>query len=322
MSPKDVRAEVETELTESQPATRASRRWLLVAVLTTVFAVLFLGYSLSAVLRGVSPSARAAVSSTPSTDAEPLVMAIGRTPGGQAEWSNYVVLMRRIQERIGRPIKIRYIADREAAAEVFENGEADCGFLCTRSYVILADKGLVRAVAVPITSGATTETAMIFVRSDSSIRTFEELREHSIAISSKTSVSGAAYLYWLADQKGMSVESFFGAIEVSPTQEEGLRKLADGSVDAAVGCSTEARAYPAGTFRAVATSPQYALPPFVVSTNMDPELAAQIRDAILSFDARSSLPSDSVLSGFLPVSDADYAFSRELLRFVPDGGSK
>jgi ABC-type phosphate/phosphonate transport system substrate-binding protein len=314
---------LETEEAVTQRASRpASRRWLYLAIVSTIVASLFLGYSLMIMFRGVNPDKRNPVALSEAAMGDQLVLAIGRTPGGQAEWANYVVLMRYMQDRIGRPIKVRYIADRESASGIFENGEAVGGFLCTRSYLLLEQKGVVRAIAVPVTSGACTETAMIFVRSDSAFKTFEDLKGGSVAISSKTSVSGAAYLYWLADQKGITVDSFFGTIDVSPTQEDGLRKLSEGSVDAAVGCSTEARLYPPGTFRAVATSPEYALPPFVISTSMDQETADALLEALMSFDAHASLPADSVLNGFEPVTSADYAFSRELLKYIPAGDSE
>jgi ABC-type phosphate/phosphonate transport system substrate-binding protein len=295
---------------------RASRKWLYLAVLSTVVAVVALGYSLTLMYHGVRVEIAEPITST---TGEPLTLVIGRTPGGQAEWSNYMVLMSYIQERIDRPIKIRYISDREAASGVFDNGEADGGFLCTRSYLLLEEKGVVKPLAAPITSGASTETAMIFVRSDSPFQTFADLEGRSVAISSRTSVSGAAYLYWLADQKQLNVEEYFGIVDVSPTQEDGLRKLANGSVDAAVGCSTEARAFPAYTFRAVETSPEYAMPPFVISSSMNPLTANAILEALLSFDARANLPSDSVLNGFTPVTSRDYFFSHELLKFVPKG---
>jgi len=150
---------------------------------------------------------------------EPLTFAIGRTPGGQAEWANYVVLMRYVQERIGRPIRIRYIADREATSRIFENGEADAGFLCSRSFLLLQDKGLVKAIAVPVTSGASTETAMIFVKSESPFQTFEDLEGGSIAISSRTSVSGAAYLYWLAELPPFVVSSAMDALTANALLE-------------------------------------------------------------------------------------------------------
>ncbi len=310
------------EIPERRPSAPASRRWLRLAIASTVIAAVFLGYSLVAVFRGVGSDGRVPVALSEEVLGDQLVLAIGRTPGGQAEWTNYVVLMRYMQDRIGRPIKVRYIADRESASGIFENGEAVGGFLCTRSYLLLEQKGIVRAIAVPITSGATTETAMVFVRADSAFRDFEDLKGHSVAISSKTSVSGAAYLYWLAEQKGVTVDTFFAMIDVSPTQEEGLRKLAEGSVDAAVGCSTEARLYPPGTFRAVATSPEYALPPFVVSTSMDQKTADALLEALLSFDAQASLPADSVLGGFKPVSSEEYSFSRDLLKYIPAGGAE
>jgi ABC-type phosphate/phosphonate transport system substrate-binding protein len=226
--------------------------------------------------------------------------------------------MRYVQERIGRPIRIRYIADREATSRIFENGEADAGFLCSRSFLLLQDKGLVKAIAVPVTSGASTETAMIFVKSESPFQTFEDLEGGSIAISSRTSVSGAAYLYWLAERKRIEVDEYFEAIDVSPTQEDGLRRLSNGVVDAAVGCSTEARVYPPGTFRAVAVSPEYALPPFVVSSAMDALTANALLEALLSFDAEAELPADSVLDGFVAVEPGDYYFTHELLKYVAE----
>ncbi len=296
----------------------ASRTWFVVAVVSTIVVALFVAGFVSMMLRGVTVAPVAApATSTEST--EPLVIAVGRTPGGQAEWENYVVLMRHLQDRLGRPVQLRYLSDREEADEVFKNNGADAGFVCTRSYLLLATEGIVREIAVPVTSGACTETAMLLVRADSDCESYEDLAGKTVAISSRTSVSGAAYLYWLAARKDDTVEKHFGDLDVSATQEECLRRLAKGTVDAAVGCSTEVAAYPPGTFRAVAVSPEYALPPFVVSSSLDETTSAALLEALLDFDAEKDLPEDSVLDGFMPITRDDYAFTFELLNYVPPG---
>ncbi len=102
---------------------------------------------------------------------------------------------------------------------------------------------------------------MLLVRADSDCESYEDLAGKTVAISSRTSVSGAAYLYWLAARKDDTVEKHFGDLDVSATQEECLRRLAKGTVDAAVGCSTEVRRT-AGTFGPLAAVAGVALPPF------------------------------------------------------------
>lgn len=296
--------------------TRGSRRLLGLALISTVIAVLFLGHTLSVMLMGASPDVSPLASPTASDD--DLIIAVARTPGGQSEWSSYVVLMKYVQEQLGRPVRLHYIVDREEADEVFKRGEADAGFVCTRSYLMLRDAGIVRELVVPITSGASTETAMVVVRADSPAKTLEDLKGRSIGVSFRTSVSGASYLYWLADSMGFEVREFFGSIMVSPTQEGSLRKLAKGEIDSAVGCSTEVNTYPAGTFRSVSVSPEYALPPFVVASDLDAATADALRQALLAFDAAEMLPASSALDGFMPVDEGAYAFSAALLEFIPD----
>ncbi|MHB1342198.1 MAG: phosphate/phosphite/phosphonate ABC transporter substrate-binding protein [Coriobacteriia bacterium] len=302
---------------EGPQGPRRSRRILALAIVSTVIAVLFLGHTLSVMFRDVSPGTTP-VTSSPASSGDELVIAVGRTPGGQSEWSSYVVLMKHVQDRLGRPVRLHYVADREEADEVFERGEADAGFVCTRSYLLLRSAGIVRELVVPITSGASTETAMVLVRADSTARTLDDLKGHSVGVSSRTSVSGASYLFWLADAMGFEVRDFFGAIIVSSTQEESLRKLERGEVDSAVGCSTEVKEYPDHTFRSVSVSPEYALPPFVVASSLDTATVDALRQALLDFDASARLPESSVLGGFMPVAADAYAFSAELLEFIPD----
>jgi len=308
--------------TSEQSVTSASRVWFIVAVISTVFVSLFIVYFLAAMLRGNTPVGPVPVAGTPTATAEPFIIAVGRTPGGQDEWESYIVLVHHLQDRLGRPVQLRYLSDREEADEIFRSGGVDAGFICTRSYLVLAEEGIAREIAVPVTSGASTETAMLLVRSDSDYLTFDDLAGRVVAISSRTSVSGAAYLYWLAIQENTTVDDHFGPLDIAATQEECLRRLAKGTVDAAVGCSTEVKAYPAGTFRAVAVSPAYALPPFVVRTSLDDRTVELLREALLDFDARASLPADSDLDGFVPTTEDDYAFTIELLDYVPPGIEK
>ncbi|MGB4593772.1 MAG: PhnD/SsuA/transferrin family substrate-binding protein [Coriobacteriia bacterium] len=290
---------------------------LAIAVVSSIVALLFLGYTLAMMFRDI-PVEPVPVSMPSDATGDTLVIAVGRTPGGQSEWANYVTLMKYLQDTVGRPIRMRYVADREEADEVFKSGEADAGFVCTRSYLLLREAGIVHELVAPITSGASTETAMVLVQADSEARTLEDLRGRSVAVSSRTSVSGASYLYWLADSQGFKVDEFFGGIVVSPTQEESLKKLERGEVDSAVGCSTEVKGYPAGTFRAVSVSPQYALPPFVVSNDLDEATVAKLRNALLGFDAEAMLPKGSGLNGFTQVSEEAYAFSFTLLEYIPN----
>ncbi|MDI6901353.1 MAG: PhnD/SsuA/transferrin family substrate-binding protein [Anaerosomatales bacterium] len=297
---------------------RIANRWLTVAVLSTVAAGVFSAHLLIALLHEVSTEPLEESEAGREGEGE-VRLAMGRTPGGQAEWANYVVLTEWLSERIDRPVQLRYLTDREAAVEAFESGQVDAGFVCTRSYLTLQAEGIVRPVAVPVTSGATTETAMLLVRGDSEIASAEGLEGRTAAISSKTSVTGAGYLYWLAERQGWDVESRFAELIVCGTQEEALDLLADGAVDCTVGCMTEVADYPAGTFRALAESPPYVLPPFVVTTSLDPALADAITEALLAFDAGAMLPPGSVLGGFEPVSAQDYAFARDLMAHVPEG---
>ncbi len=307
---------------DGRGAAPASRKWLIIAVVSTLFVGTFFARFLFVTLRDTTSELGTMTAATPTATVEPLIIAVGRTPGGQAEWESYVVLMRHLQDRLGRPVQLRYLSDREEAVESFKRGEADAGFVCTRSYLVLATEGIARALAVPVTSGASTETAMLLVRADSEYYSYEDLANRTVAISSRTSVSGAAYLYWLAHERNDTVDDHFGPLDISATQEECLRRLAKGTVDAAVGCSTEVKAYPPGTFRAVAVSPEYALPPFVVRTSLDEETVAALREALLDFDAEASLPENSELDGFVPTTENDYVFTFKLLDYVPPGIEK
>lgn len=311
-----------TDHEAARAATLASRTWLIIALVSTIVVGAFFARFLFVTLRDNTSELATMTAATPTATIEPLIIAVGRTPGGQAEWESYVVLMRHLQDRLGRPVQLRYLSDREEAADIFRRGEADAGFVCTRSYLVMATEGIARELVVPVTSGASTETAMLLVRADSDYHTFEDLAGRTVAISSRTSVSGAAYLYWLAHSRNDTVDDHFGPLDISATQEECLRRLSKGTVEAAVGCSTEVNAYPVGTFRAVAVSPEYALPPFVVRTSLDEETVAVLRQALLDFDAEANLPENSELDGFVPTTENDYVFTFELLDYVPPGIEK
>lgn len=250
-----------------------------------------------------------------------LVVGMGRTPGGPGEWISYAVAFAHLQHDLGRPVTLRYVAEGPEMVALVRDGDVDVALLTVGSYLELERTGDATPLVAPVVAGQSRDAAVVVVGGTSTITTFEGLRGQSVAFT-RPSLCGDTYPRWLLARDGQTAEGFFGRIRYSESQDAGLADVHNGSVVATSVRRSSLASWPEGTFRVVATSPEFSMPPIVCRSGLDSELAAHIRQSLLAFDAASELPAGSLLDRFEPVSVDGYSFARELSGFaagVPAG---
>lgn len=294
----------------------ASAKLLLLAVVSTSIAVLggqWLVWSLysSSVQQGESlaGSGNALDAST-----APLVVAVGKTPGGPSEWVTYAAVFAQLKQNVARPVSVQYVPDTASMESGIASGTVDVAISRIISYLELADRGLVKLVAAPIVAGQPQDTAVLVVLADSKYDSLEDLRGARLLLAPE-SLAGWAYPYWELEQRGLDASTFFGSTEVGGSQDQNLGRLASGDGDVTGVQKSALLSREPGTYRVIATSPPFGAPPVIARAELDPELLGEIRSSLLDTDP-ATLPEGSVLTGFRAVKDEEYDFMRELLPYM------
>lgn len=308
-----------TDAQRPSPAARQSRRLLWLAVATT--AVVTIAGSAVVWHLFVStfarPDAGGSAASPPAGD--PLTVVVGRTPGGPSEWIAYAAVFAQLQKDLGRPVKVRYVLDRDDSADLVRSGAADIALVASRVYIDLARDGAAVLVAAPVVAGQPGDAAVLVVSAASSFQTLEDLRGRRLVLA-PGSLAGRSFAVLLVQERaGTPLEEFFGSVVEAGEQDANLTAVAKGEADATALRRTSLATWPEGTFRVVTSSPEFGTPPIVARRGLDEATIARVRESLLTMQARGVIPSSgSALTGFVPARDSDYDY----LRLLEEAGKR
>jgi ABC-type phosphate/phosphonate transport system substrate-binding protein len=257
------------------------------------------------------------VAATGALTEEPLVVAIGRTPGGPGEWITYAGVFSRLQEYIGRPIILRYAPSRADVIPLVKDAEVDMALVSTSSYLSLAEEGLAVLVAAPVIEERVEDAAVLVVAAESDVYDIADLRGRALAVTTD-SLAGEPFVRWLLDRLALPGDTFFSPTVHRESPDDCLGLVAGGEASAAAVRRSDIASWPAGSFRVLFTSPGFAMPPLVARADLEPDIVTAVRGSLVSDSMRATIPEDSALDGFRAVSAADYEFVRMLSRASVD----
>lgn len=247
----------------------------------------------------------------PYGSAAPLVIGIGRTPGGAGEWVAYARVFAQLQRDLERPVVLRYALNHPEIERLVAEGEVDIALVPIYVYLKLQESSDATLVAAPSIAEDTRNTAVLAVAADSDHVGLEDLRGGRIVMT-RRSLAGRPFAQWLLLGSGENIDDFFGSIDESDAQDLDLGDVANGRADAACVSLDALAPWPEGTFRVLVESPTFGMPPVVARAGLDRDTIAQVRRSLTTVELRRA--EHSALSGFVTVSDTDYAFARTLAR--------
>lgn len=294
---------------------RGSRAWLVAAVTTT----LVVGAAVTVAFGEMLGPEREAGSlttdsSVPAPDA--FVIAYNRLPGGPLEWSTYNALAAHIGEALDRPIAIRFVKNIDETCQLLGDGQVDAAFVSIYGYLVSNHGCLVDIVVTPVVGGRKLEAAVFVVCSGSRIVSLEDARENRLVVTEPPSIGGYGYAAWRLDGLGETPESFFGTVQFVQSHEESLQRLCAGQADIACVNRSQLASWPPGIFRIVDSSPEFGMPPMVVSRLVSEEERAAIAQAAYAFDVESAEGvHGSMIERFVYTQPDDYGFARVIVDF-------
>jgi phosphonate transport system substrate-binding protein len=295
-------------------------RWCLAA------AVLALGFAGAACdrqpSRTVSLQEREQIA-PPKTDqqGEALRVAVGAMLIPEEGFAHYRLLLERLGEQVGRPVKIVDRRSYAAVNEALRKGEIDAAFVCSGPYVQGRREFGLELLVVPEAYGRTSYHAYVIVPAGSPARRIEDLRGKSFAFTDPDSNTGKLVPTSLLASMGTTPERFFSRTIMTGSHDKSILAVAEqlvagASVDSLI-FDYAAHVKPEVTARTriIWKSPPYGIPPFVVRPGLDPALKARIHDALLALDddpAGREILRKLMIDRFVDGRDEDYDSIRAL----------
>lgn len=143
-----------------------------------------------------------------------------------------------LERRLSVPVKAFAATDYAAVIEALANETADIGFMGPLQVVIAAERAGAYPLLGEIYYGSPTYVSRIFVRKDRQLTSLADLRGKSIAFSDPLSSSGYLYPLDIFKEAGLissagSAEAFFKQIYFAGGDEQAMRAVLNGFVDAA-----------------------------------------------------------------------------------------
>ena len=216
---------------------------------------------------------------------------------------------------------------------LLESGEVHAGWICGLTYVLKPHVGQVgvELLAAPVMAGARYMRRPVYfsdvvVRSDSSIRSFADLRGASWGYNEPGSHSGFNIVRFQLAQRG-ELSGYFGDIIETGSHEQSLAMIEAGVLDAAAIDSTvletEIRRRPglAQLLRVVEIWGPSPAPPWVVSRRVTQDLRGKLREVLLSMHrepAGRALLKQACMVRFAGVEDFCYDPIREMASAARD----
>ncbi len=256
---------------------------------------------------------------------KPLRIAVAAILSPEGNIESYGALADYLGSKLDRPVEIVQRRTYQEINDLLKSGDVDVGFVCTSAYVAGHDEFGLRLLVAPEIADRTIYYSELIVPYDSTAENMNDLRGVVFAFTDPISTTGRIYPTYLVEQLGETPETFFARTFFTYSHDRAIKAVADGVADAA-GVDSLVLDYAlrrdpnlASQIRVIDRSPAFTIPPVVVSPNVTPRQAAELRDLLLSIStdpAGATVLAALGIDGFVPVEDSAYDGVREVIDAV------
>jgi len=255
------------------------------------------------------------------TTVKPLRVAVAAIISPRGTVDSYTPLLNYLQEELDRPVELVQRRTYGEVNDLIEAGEIDLAFVCTSAYVVGKREFDMQLLLAPQVQGDTVYYSLLIVPIDSPVQSMDDLRGAVFAFTDPISTSGRNYPISLVQQMGETPETFFSRTFYTYSHDDAIRavanRVADGAaVDSLVyAFAIEREPELAVQTRVIHQSPPFGIPPVVVSPDVRPQLAAELKAVLLSMynspAGRAALQAAGI-DLFVTIEDGAYESVREL----------
>lgn len=226
-----------------------------------------------------------------------------------------------VEEKLGK--KIDFV-DREDYAEIndmIRNGDLDAAFVCSGPYVDGHRDFGMELLAAPQAYGVTVYYSYIIVAKNSPINSFEALKGKTFAFTDPLSNTGKLFPTYMLAQMNQTPDTFFRKYIFTNAHDKSIKAVAQGVIDGAAVDSLiweyTNRTNPEFTSktRIIRKSAPYAIPPLVVSRNLDTKTKEGLRQIFLNthHDTKGKeILNKMMIDKFVVIDDSAYDSIREM----------
>jgi phosphonate transport system substrate-binding protein len=260
------------------------------------------------------------------SEAVPLRVAVAAVISPKGTLESYTPFLQYLEKKLNRPIELIQRRTYLEINDLIEHGEVDVAFVCTSAYVEGHDTFGMELLVAPQVNGKITYNSVLIVPADSDAQSMTDLRGKVFAFTDPISLSGRVYPTSVVQGLGFTPEEFFTRTFFTYSHDEAIRavasKVADGAaVDSLVFEFALARDPSLkDKVRVIHTSPDFGIPPVVVSPFTRPQVKAEIQALLLGMendpDARDALIAIGA-DKFVQIDDSAYNSVRALLEKIP-----
>jgi phosphonate transport system substrate-binding protein len=258
--------------------------------------------------------------------AVPLRIAVAAVISPEGTIQSYSPLLQYLEEKLDRPVELVQRRTYLEVNDLIERGEVDVAFVCTSAYVEGHDTFGMELLAAPQVNGKTVYNSVLIVPTSSTAQSMADMRGKIFAFTDPISLSGRVYPTYLVHKLGYTPEEFFTHTFFTYSHDEAIRAVASGVAD---GAAVDSLVYEfaiardpslADKIRVIHRSPDFGIPPVVISPFTRPQVKADIQDLLLGMaddaNAQDALMSIGVES-FVVIDDGAYNGVRELIDIIP-----
>jgi phosphonate transport system substrate-binding protein len=258
---------------------------------------------------------------TPPAEVAPLRVAVAAVISPRGNVESYTPLLNYLANKLGRPVEMVQRRTYQEVNDLLADGQVDLAFVCTSAYVAGKQDFNMQLLAAPQVNGATVYHSNLIVPADSSARGMADLRGKVFAFTDPMSFSGRVYPTSLVRELGAEPETFFSRIFFTYSHDNAIRAVADGLAD---GAAVDSLVFDfavardpslARKIRLIHRSPPFGIPPVVVSSDVRPQLRADLHDLLLGLQETPEGPAILAALGFdrfVPIRDDAYETARQL----------
>ncbi|MDC7830656.1 MULTISPECIES: putative selenate ABC transporter substrate-binding protein [Pseudomonas] len=218
-----------------------------------------------------------------------------------------------LEQRLGMPVKFVPVSDYASVVEAMASDRLDLAWFGGFTFVQAQRKAPMNPL---VQREEDQQFTSKFITADPAVKSLQDLKGKTFAFGSVSSTSGSLMPRYFMQQDGIVPEQFFSRVAYSGAHDATVAWVAAGKADAGVlNASVWKKLVDAGKVdtskvRVIATTPAYYDYNWTVRGNLDPQLAAKIKQAFLDLDPAK--PADKAIldlqaaSRFVPTSPDNY----------------
>jgi phosphonate transport system substrate-binding protein len=259
-------------------------------------------------------------------EAVPLRVAVAAVISPKGTVESYSPFLSYLEKKLNRPVELVQRRTYLEVNDLIEHSEVDIAFVCTSAYIQGHDTFGMELLAAPQVDGATIYNSYLIVPISSSAKSMKDLRGKVFAFTDPISLSGRVYPTYLLRELGFTPEEFFARTIFTYSHDEAIRAVATQVAD---GTAVDSLVYEyalardpslAEKIKIIHTSPDFGIPPVVVSPFTRPQVKAEIRNLLLEM-ADDPSAADALLAigveRFVSIDDSVYDSVRSLVGVIP-----